>query len=76
MYAILIELLGGILTPIIRSKCPNPPPSLVLHKRFELLMEPLQELLRYLTPQEVDPNIPGMIIDECHIILESSQRNN
>ena len=74
LYAILVELLGGILTPVIWFEYLNLPPNLVLHKSFELL-EPLQDLLRFLAPYKVDPGLPGMVIDECHIILKTSQRN-
>ena len=74
LSAISIKLLGGILTPVIRSENLDLPPCLVLHKSFELL-EPLQGFLRLLALQKVDLGLHGMVINECHIILVSSQGN-
>ena len=74
LFIELIECIGGILTPIIQSQYLDLPPCSVLHKSFELL-EPMQDLLRFLALQEVHPGLPGMVIDECHIILKTSQRN-
>ena len=70
----VIECIGGILPSVIRPQTPNLLPRLVLHKSFELL-EPLQDLLRFLALQEVGLGLPGMIINECHIVLISSQGN-
>ena len=72
MSAKSIKLLGGILTPVIRSQDSDLPPCLVLHKSFELL-EPLQDFLGLLALQKVDSGLPGMVINESHIVLLTSQ---
>jgi hypothetical protein len=46
---------------------------MVLHKSFELL-EPLEDLTLGL--QEIDLGLPGVIINESHIILTTTQGNS
>src|SRR5713101_1795445 len=67
------ELLGGILTPIVRPQHPDLSTCLLLHKGFEPL-EDSQYKLRLLAPQEVDPGLPGVVIYEADIVLEACQR--
>ena len=70
----VIKIIGGILPSVIRPQTPDLLPRWVLHKSFKLL-EPLQDFLKLLALQKVDAGLPGMVINECHIILISSQGN-
>src|SRR5713226_8536047 len=69
-----IKLLGGILTPIVRSQHPDLPPCLLLHKGFEPL-EDSQHKWGLLAPQEVDPGLPGVVINEANVVLKTCQRH-
>ena len=57
----VLKLMIGILTAIIRPQDLDLLPCLVLHKSFELL-EPAEDLI--LGPQEVDPGLPGIVINK------------
>jgi hypothetical protein len=59
------KLLGGILTPIVRSQDSNFLPCLVLHKIFELL-EPAEDLSFGL--HEENPGLPREVINEYNIV--------
>ena len=73
LLTILIKSMGSILTPIVWPKYLDLLSCLVLHKSFELL-EPKQDFLWSLASKEIDPGLPGKVIDECDIILISCQR--
>ena len=66
----VLELIGGILTPIVRPQDFDLFPSLVLHKSFELL-EPVEDFSLGL--QEIDLGLPGIVINERDIILMTTQ---
>jgi hypothetical protein len=61
----VIKLIGGILTPIICPQNSDFPPSLVLHKSFELLE--LNEDLPFGLPEE-NPRFPREVINEYDIV--------
>jgi hypothetical protein len=64
------ELLGGILTPIICPQNSDFPPSLVLHKSFELL-ELIEDLSFGL--HEENPRLPREVINEYDSIDNQSK---
>ena len=61
LSAEVLKLMAGILTAIIRPQDLDLLPHLVLHKSFELL-EPAEDLVLGL--QEVDPGLPGIVINK------------
>ena len=66
----VLELIGGILAPIVRPQDLDLLPCMVLHKSFELL-EPVEDLT--LGFQEVDAGLPGIVIDKRYIVLMATQ---
>ena len=72
LSAEVLKLIGGILTPIVGPQDLDLLPYLVLHKSFELL-EPIENLTLGL--QEIDPGLPGVIINKCDIVLMPTQRH-
>ena len=67
----VLKLMAGILTAIVRPQGLDLLPRLVLHKSLKLL-EPAEDLILGL--QEVDPGLPGIVINKCHIVLVTTQR--
>ena len=67
----VIKLLGGIFIPIICPQYSDFPPSLVLHKSFELL-EPIEDLSFGL--HEENPRLLREVINEYDIIQTTTQR--
>ena len=57
----VLELIGGILTPVVGPQDLDLFSCLVLHKSFELLA-PVEDLTLGL--QEIDPGLPGIVINE------------
>lgn len=66
----VLELIGGILIPVVGPQDLDLFPYLVLHKSFELL-----DLVEDLTLglQEIDLGLPRVIINERDIILMTTQ---
>ena len=61
----VLKLIGGELS-IVGPQDLDLFPYLVLHKSFELL-EPIEDLTLGL--QEIDLGLPGVIINECNVVL-------
>ena len=72
LSASVLKFMASILITIIRPQDLDLLPRLVLHKSFELL-EPAEDLILGL--QEVDPGLPGIVIDKRHIVLMATQRH-
>jgi hypothetical protein len=66
------KLRGGILTPIVRSQDLHLSSWLVLHKSLKFL-EPLEDLTLGL--YEIYPGLLGVVINESHILLTTTQGN-
>jgi hypothetical protein len=64
------KLTGEIMTFIISLQYLDPLSYQVLHKSFELL-EPLEDLTLGL--QEIDLGLPRVVINECEILLTTTQ---
>ena len=71
LNAEVLKLMAGILTAIVRPQGLDLLPRLVLHKSLKLL-EPAEDLILGL--QEVDLGLPGIVINKCHVVLMTTQR--
>ena len=74
LNAEVLKLMAGVLTAIVRAQGLDRLdllPRLVLHKSLKLL-EPAEDLILGL--QEVDPSLPGIVINKCHVVVVTTQR--
>ena len=70
--AILIKLLGGILTPIIWFEYSDSPPCLVPPELWTPGTS--SRLLLTSCSSWINSGLPGIVINECDIVLKSCQR--